>query len=131
MMRCSDFLAMTPALLMGLFRQVYQRVRIDALTLVEYAVYGERRVVEAVVHDVRIRQHRSVFSVAKPLYGEASALIGKGARILDCGVDAPCRRKGGLRVFAFEPQVDGYRLPVEMSARPPCKVEHDQFPTGA
>ena len=68
--------------------------------------------------------HGAVLLGVQALHAEAAAGVGQGARTLDGRVDALDGCERGRRIAAFDPQVDGDGLAVEMGAGPPGEVEH-------
>lgn len=124
MRRCSGFFVAVLALRTDSFRQIDEGMRVDVLSLVQNAVHGERHVVETVVHGIGVRVHGAILLGVQAFHAEAAAGVGQGARTFDGRIDALDGCERGREVAAFDPQVDGDGLAVEMGAGPPGEVEH-------
>lgn len=73
------------------------------------------------------RDRQAIFPAGQFFHDEATASIGEDAHAVDCGVDALNGSKAGLRVFAFELQVDSDGVPIKLRTRSSREIEHDQL----
>ena len=87
--------------------ELYERVVVDVLPLVQHPVHRERFVVVAVVHGVGVCDRSSIFTAIEAFGEKSAAAVGQFPHPLDDGIYGAHRAQCSLRIAALDAQVDG------------------------